>query len=159
MTWQNPIPTILIKLPPPHGRFGAIRKHDIHTGIDLYAPHGTPVIAVEDGTVVAIDWFTGPACGLPWWNNTRAVLVEGASGIVVYGEIQEDNLIKVGSQLKAGDLIGTVLTVLKKDKGLPMSMLHLELHQSYDKSHIWHPWNLNEDKPEYLLDPTDKLPW
>jgi len=35
-----------------HGAFGARRKFNVHSGIDLYAPVGEPVYAVEDGTVV-----------------------------------------------------------------------------------------------------------
>lgn len=157
MSWLNPLGNIQLKLPPPHGRFGAVRKHDVHTGIDLYAPHGSNVYVVESGVVVAVDYFTGSSIGMPWWNETRAVLIEGESGVVCYGEIQEIFRVKVGMKVKAGDFIATVLTVLKKDKGLPMSMLHLELHAGYDKTNIWHPWNLNEPKPEYLLDPYNKL--
>lgn len=45
----------------PHaGAFGATRRHDVHTGIDLYADEGDAVVAVEDGVVVALEDFTGP---------------------------------------------------------------------------------------------------
>jgi len=155
--WSNPLGKLKLKLPPEHGRFAAVRKYDTHAGIDLYAPHGTEVYTVEQGTVVAIEYFTGPSVGMPWWNDTRVILVEGKSGVVVYGEIQEHEWIKVGMKLSASQRIGTVLTVLKKDKDLPMSMLHLELHRHFELSHVWHSWELNETKPEYLLDPTDKL--
>ena len=43
----------------PHcGSFGVKRKHDIHKGVDLYAPIGTDVYPVEPGTIVdmSVHW-------------------------------------------------------------------------------------------------------
>lgn len=50
---------------PPHagGVFGAVRKYDIHTGIDLYCESGDHVYAIEDGIVVNVCHFTGPKVG------------------------------------------------------------------------------------------------
>jgi murein DD-endopeptidase MepM/ murein hydrolase activator NlpD len=158
MTWINPLVDVEIHLPPPHGRFGARRRYDVHTGIDLYAPVETKVRAVESGMVVAIDYFTGPIVDMPWWNNTKAVLIEGKSGVVCYGEVIERFGLLIGDKIKQGEVIAQVVQVLKEDKGLPMSMLHLELHRDYHRNHIWHPWKLDGEMPEYLLDPTIKLP-
>ncbi len=36
---------------------------------------------MEAGVVVGVEDFTGPAAGSPWWLPTKAVLVEGASGV------------------------------------------------------------------------------
>jgi len=137
----------------PHvGSFGIRRRNDIHKGIDLYADNGAPVKAVEKGTVVDICPFTGPDAGFPWWNNTQGVYVEGKDHIVVYGEINPNKYLKIGSKINKGQNIGTVATVIKKDKGRPMSMLHLELHKL---GHIHcGQWELNQEKPEGILDPT-----
>jgi hypothetical protein len=44
----------------PHpGAFAARRRHDVHTGVDLYCSEGEPVLAVEDGDVVNVEPFTG----------------------------------------------------------------------------------------------------
>ncbi len=132
------------------GAFGVKRKNHIHEGIDLYVPEGTPVRAVEDGIVVALEKFTGTEATppSPWWMDTEALLVEGASGVVVYGEIT--SIREPGYEVKAGDLLGYVIQVLKKDKGRPMSMLHLELHEHGTRQTS--EWL--DEKPASLLDPT-----
>lgn len=132
---------------PDHARFGAKRRYDIHTGIDLYCNHGDAVFAFEDGIVVAIEDFTGPDAESPWWNPTKAVLVEGKSGVICYGEVEP--LVEVGQTVAKGDKIATVLTVLKNDKGKPMTMLHMELHKPGTTKTSW--WKLDEPMPESLM--------
>src|SRR6185369_11326283 len=77
----------VVPLPPHPGAFAAVRAHHVHEGVDLYCPEGTCVTAVEAGEVVAIVAFTGPRAGSPFWLDTDAVLVEGPTGVVVYGEL------------------------------------------------------------------------
>lgn len=138
-------------LPVPHyARFGAVRTHDIHTGIDLHCDPGTKVSAMEAGTVVAVVDFTGPEAGSPWWHSTKAVMVEGDSGVLLYGELRTS--LNVGDYLFAGDYIGDIKTVLKIDKGKPLAMLHLELYTPGTKEPVW--WTLNSPQPDDLLDPT-----
>lgn len=133
------------------GAFGVKRKHHRHEGVDLYAPDGTEVYAMEDGIVTKVIPFTGEQVGFPWWENTDAVLVEGKSGVIVYGEVTP--CVKDGTQVKSGDLIGFVKTVLKVDKGRPMSMLHVELHK---KGTTECPEWIDK-KPKSIKDPTSKL--
>ncbi len=142
----------LKKYTPPDepGRFAAIRRHDRHTGIDLYCEQGDEVFAIENGVVVAIEDFTGPKAGSRWWHDTQAVLIEGASGVICYGEIEI--AVTLGQSVTAGALIGRVKTVLIKDKGRPMNMLHLELYRHGTRETTW--WHLGEDQPTSLLDPT-----
>lgn len=137
------------------GAFGTIRKYDIHSGIDLYCNPGDTVHAIECGTVVGIIDFTGEKAESPWWNDTRAVLVEGASGVFAYGEITEREGLKIGDDIECGDVIGQVVTVLKHDKGLPMTMLHIELYEHKHRDVLW--WKLGESKPDPLMDPTNIL--
>jgi hypothetical protein len=128
--------------------FGVRRKHNVHSGVDLYVPNGEPVYAVEDGIVVYSGWFTGSKCDTPWWNNTRALYVEGDTATIIYGEIQEMEGIKKGTHIEQGRYIGNVVAVLKEDKGKPTSMLHFATKQrGYDALY---------DKGVYLmnLDPT-----
>lgn len=142
-----------VPLAPHPGAFGVERKNHTHEGVDLYCPEGTLVDAVEEGTVVAVIPFTGALATppSPWWHDTWAVLVEGPSGVVVYGEIRP--AVKVGDPIKAGWTIGWVKQVLKEDKGRPMSMLHLELHRSGTRdAYAW-----EDERPESLLDPTPFL--
>lgn len=172
-TWHCPVPYKLcpgafleasglypdetvLPLGPHPGSFGAERKFEVHTGVDLYCPEGTEVRAVEDGVEVGVEWFTGPDANppCPWWLPTRAVLVEGASGVVLYGEV-ETHLVE-GIRLLRGWLVGTVKRVLRHDKGLPTSMLHLELHDP-GTTKSSHPWELGGEMPSTLRDPTPFL--
>ena len=61
--------------------FGAPRANGArkHAGCDLYAPAGTEVLAVEDGTVLR-----GPYL---FYDVVYALEVQHPSGIVRYGEI------------------------------------------------------------------------
>lgn len=140
----------------PHvGSYGIRRRHDHHKGVDLYAPEGTDVFAVENGIVKEICPFTGEIAGYPWWNNTYGVYIQGESGICVYGEV--DNVqVQEGDRVYAGDKIAKVKTVLKVDKGRPMSMLHFELH---DRDHLHtKQWTIDQTNASLgLIDPTPYL--
>lgn len=173
MTWINPIPYELhptadpesfrtmpamatgLPLPPHPGAFGVKRRFHTHEGTDLYCPQGTPVRAVEAGTIVAIKPFTGPHAGasVSHWRDTWAIFVSGASGIVVYGEVAAHT--KVGQKVVSGELLGVVIRVLRHDKGRPMSMLHLELRVPGNTDDI--EWLDHANRPAALLDPTPFL--
>ncbi|MFI9510428.1 M23 family metallopeptidase [Nocardia sp. NPDC052566] len=78
--------------------YGA-RWGTLHPGVDVAAPIGTPIYAVEDGTVID----AGPAAGFGMW-----VRVRGDDGTVtVYGHINTA-LVSVGEHVLAGDEIATV---------------------------------------------------
>jgi murein DD-endopeptidase MepM/ murein hydrolase activator NlpD len=137
------------------GAFAHVRKYHTHEGVDLYCPHGTPVYAMETGVVTKIGIFTGEHADppMPWWNETQAMIITGKSGAILYGEIKVTDGIQEGDLIEEGFLIGTVLTVLKKDKGRPMSMLHMELH----KPELAGLFCWESQRPESLLDPTELL--
>lgn len=136
------------------GAFGVVRKNHTHEGVDLYVPSGTLVQPVEKGIVVHIEAFTGEHAQTPWWHNTWAVFVEGPSGVVVYGEIEPAGILKIGDQVDPKvSILGQVIPVLKKDKGRPGCMLHLELHtKGARQAPAW-----EGDRPSTLLDPTAYL--
>jgi len=140
----------------PHvGSFGIRRRYDVHKGIDLYAEVGKSVFSVEDGEIVDICWFTGPSIGSDWWEDTKGVYVKGKSGIVVYGEIEPNPELQIGMHISTSTYIGSVKRVLKKDNHRPMSMLHLELH---DSEHIHAgQWQIGQPKPIGVIDPTPYL--
>lgn len=144
------------------GAFGVKRNHDIHSGIDLYCSKDSYVTPVESGTVVCIEPFTGPSDDTPWWNDTSCIMVEGASGVVNYGELSPSSNIKLGMTVRVGDVIGKIIPVLPEEKlrsdipGHSTSMLHIELykHGVYSPSKIWPH---NENPPCSLIDPTPYL--
>ena len=142
-----------LPLAPHPGAFGVARKNHIHEGVDLYCAEGTPVYAVEPGRVVAVVPFTGTIAGSDWWHDTYAVLVEGETGVVVYGEITPGRV--TGENIAAGDCIGHVKQVLKNDKGRPMAMLHLELYDHGTRDAV--EWKNDTPRPRGLRDPTPYL--
>jgi len=134
------------------GAFGVQRRHDIHKGVDLYAPVGTLVSAVEDGTIIINRPWTGEKSGCSWWEETDAVLICGESGIVAYGEIEIFGDIRPGLKVKKGQHLGFVKRVLKEDKGRPTSMLHIQMYIN-EPAKVG-TWELGSPKPENLIDPT-----
>lgn len=141
------------------GGYAAVRKYDIHTGVDLYCNENDNVYAIESGVIIRSGHFTGEQAGSPWWNNTDFILVKGKSGCILYGEIQLSPYFlrgAIGDQISEGTILGKVIPVLKKDKGLPMNMLHIELYKPrYQGEGVI--WNLNTPKPEPLKDITPLL--
>ena len=136
------------------GMFGAIRKYDIHTGLDFYCANRSIVASISNGVVVDIYQFTGKAVGSPWWNNTYAIVISTDNYDIVYGEICKHTFVNLGDTISAGDLIGTVTPVLKTDKGVtPTSMLHMEVYKRglFRRHVIWH---IGEDTPPGLYDPS-----
>ncbi len=139
------------------GDFAFRRSFYYHPGIDIYCPEYTIVEAIEDGTVVHIEHFTGAEANppSPWWNDTWAVMVEGASGVIGYCELQYDSRLTVGTQISAGEIIGAIIPVLKKDKGNGTTMLHLEHYEAGTTEHV--TWVLDTPKPAQLKDPRGLL--
>ena len=102
----------------PPRSFGSSRDHGArkHAGGDLYAPAGTEVLAVEDGTVIR-----GPYL---FYDVVYALEVQHPSGIVRYGEISHAaGGIATGAAVTAGQVLGYV----GKMQTVAQSMLHLEL--------------------------------
>lgn len=155
MTWIWPLKSEPW-MPGKRGSFGAVRTYDVHTGVDLYCELGAEVMAVEDGQVISIENFTGPNADdpSPWWNDTKAILVRGPSGVILYGEVEPQ--VKVGDFVKTGQVIAAVEdSVIRKYKGRPMVMLHFELMKPEATISQW--WKLGDPQPEVLLDPTPHL--
>lgn len=167
---ENAFKQVEIPLYPHVGSFGVKRRFDRHRGVDLYAPVGTLVFAVEDGVVCpenGIRPWTGTIANCDWWEDTWAIIIEGKSGMVVYGEIKIDEgllamqkqALKIpGGQIhvRKGQVIGTVVRVLKKDKGRPTSMLHIELREPGFYRNIDKSWE-GDILPKGVLDPTPFL--
>jgi murein DD-endopeptidase MepM/ murein hydrolase activator NlpD len=114
-----------------------------HAGCDLYAPVGSPVVAVADGTVVR-----GP---YPFYDVVYALEVEHPGiGIVRYGEVTKTSPIHQGDQVTAGQVIAYVGHM----QTVNQSMLHFELFSGCedgpltDRAHA--PFMRRAD----LIDPT-----
>ena len=169
-----PLPD-LGRILPPEGAAGSFwedRGDRRHAGTDLYAPAGTRVVSIEDGTVLSAGIFTSPAL-VPYWNRTYQVTIAHASGIYCrYAELG-DLTVEGGAEVDGGGIIGHVGEVLNlsligrespayiralKELGRP-SMLHLEVFTSApdtDPDYWGGNW-FSQEKPAHLLDPADIL--
>lgn len=157
MNWLFPLLDCFgIPVFPHPGCFGYPRKDTFHTGVDLYTNDGELVFNMETGKVVSIEHFTGEWDNSPWWNNTDCILVEGASGVICYGEVDVRTDIKIGDTIQRGQIIARIKRVIKEGRERPEitgwspSMLHVE----------WYPHGYHKASngfEEYLLDPTDNL--
>ncbi|MDD1669821.1 MAG: M23 family metallopeptidase, partial [Methanomicrobiales archaeon] len=139
-----------------------------HTGVDLYAPPGSRVMAIENGTVISAGIFTSPDL-VPYWNRTCELTVSHVSGIFCrYAELG-DLVVGKGVSVRGGEVIGHVGEVLNlplvgreappyirslKEHGHG-SMLHLEVYSSVPgpaPGYRGGNW-FSREKPAHLLDP------
>ena len=139
------------------GDFAFRRSYYYHPGIDLYCGDIQIVQAIEDGVVVNVENFTGPNADppSPWWNETFSIMVEGASGVIGYCELNPHKHLQIGQRVGEGESIALIVPVLKKDKGNGTTMLHLENYAPGTKHH--ETWVLDTDKSECLLNPRPLL--
>lgn len=150
------------------GCFWEDRGDRHHTGIDLYAPAGSGVAAIEDGKVISAGVFTSPDL-VPYWNRTFEVTIAHASGIFCrYAELG-DITVGPGDSVRGGELIGHVGKVLNLSLIGPdappyirslkahghASMLHLEAFLTAPGSapeYRGGNW-FSRERPAYLLNP------
>jgi Peptidase family M23 len=165
-----PLPGIERGLPPEGspGSFWEDRGDRRHAGVDLYAPAGSPVVAIEDGTVISTGVFTS-AGPVPYWNQTYQVIIAHTSGIFCrYAELG-DIFTGPGVPVSGGEVIGHVGTVLDparigagsppyirslKEQGRG-SMLHLEVYDAVpgpSQDYLGGNW-FTRERPARLLDP------
>lgn len=78
-----------------------LKQYSLHTGLDFSAPQGTPVLAVLDGTVTAIE------SGDVFYGTT--ITLTHANGLVTtYSYLQADQTLAVGDTVKQGQAIGLI---------------------------------------------------
>ena len=126
--------------------FGAnrdrVRRGLRHGAVDLFAPPGTPVLAIDDGVVTRRPYA--------FYSGTFALEVRHPQFVARYGEIAARTEVKVGSIVLAGQVIAYVGDQPGYD------MLHLELYAgtaSGDLTQRGQPFDRRAD----LLDPTPYL--
>lgn len=150
------------------GSFLEDRKDRVHCGIDIYAPAGTKVAAIEEGIVVDIGIMTSQDI-LPYWNETFYVTVKTVSGVFCkYAELEEIS-VDLHEKVREGAVIGSVGMVLNPEKidgTAPLyiqdlknknpSMLHFELWNKQpcasSPDYLGGNW-FREGIPEGLQDP------
>lgn len=74
-------------------------RRQMHTGLDIAAPRGTPILAVADGVVT----FSGNMAGYG-----RVVVIAHGFGFKTFYGHNEKNNVRQGQRVKRGQAIGTV---------------------------------------------------
>lgn len=154
------------------GSFWEDRNDRCHCGIDIYAPEGSNVIAVENGKVIDVGLFTS-SLRVPYWNTTYYTLIKNTTGYICkYAELRDVN-VHVDEQINAGQLIGHVGQVLNSKKitqespsyikellrNNKLSMLHFELLKAspiQSNEYLGGNWH-GYKKPRYLMNPRSYL--
>lgn len=71
----------------------------IHNGIDMTSGHGSPIKAIGGGEVIANGKNDG-------WGNWVAIKHPPYDLVSIYGHLSAFEFVRVGSQVKTGDIIG-----------------------------------------------------
>ena len=113
--FARPIPSGEVNWPNPSYRYGATYsgQHSTHTGVDLGAERGAPVLAAADGEVVWSGY--GLYRGLPDPNDPYGLAIaiqhdfgyNGQALYTVYAHLESSRVWR-GQRVKVGDTIGTV---------------------------------------------------
>jgi len=148
-----PIPTVKKHLPKSKHKRGFARNHEdkrFHAGVDILAPFGSDICAIENGVVRNVFLFTYPELDKHYkYKNTHAIAIEHDDGnFALYCEIQKPKL-KIGDKVKIGQKIAKVgMIFADKPKH---TMLHFEYHNELPKETT--KWYAGK-KPKSLLNPT-----
>jgi murein DD-endopeptidase MepM/ murein hydrolase activator NlpD len=70
-----------------------------HTGVDIDAPYGAPIVAAQAGTVTLAGWKNGYG---------QTVIIDHGHGIRTLYAHESRLLVRVGQRVNQGDLIGKV---------------------------------------------------
>ncbi|HKV08480.1 MAG TPA: M23 family metallopeptidase [Thermoanaerobaculia bacterium] len=83
------------------------KEFELHPGLDLAAPRGTPVHATAEGVVAFAGVY--PMYGSAvWWRYGNLVIVKnGDRFVTIFGHLDEIK-VKSGQTVKPGDIVGTV---------------------------------------------------
>lgn len=114
-----------------------------HSGIDIRAKQGDPVLAPDGGTVIDSTGWRGA--------NTRAVLLQMDGGpVLVFGAVAPGSYPLDGTRVERGEQIATI----GKYPG-GSQMLHLEVYQVGTTKRK--PWYWGKPQPSGLINPTNYL--
>lgn len=107
-TWVRPVRGNVVWPKRGSRAFGAVRSYARgkrrHAGVDLFAPKGTPVVAVSRGTVSRAEDSYAP--GFRGYGRI-VVLHTDAGPYVLYSHLEAVR-VRPGERVDAGDVLGTV---------------------------------------------------
>jgi murein DD-endopeptidase MepM/ murein hydrolase activator NlpD len=111
-----PLPRDVSRVSEPHQDDGGYRGH---SGIDLAAPHGTPIFAGANGTVIFSGWQGG-------YGNL--IIIDHDNGLRTYYSHNSQNAVREGDVVSQGQTIGFVGMTGRADG----NHLHFEVRYQSD---------------------------
>jgi len=135
--FSNPVPSA--PTPGAGGLFGVQREHGPHAGIDLTAPLGTPILAMQAGVVVSSGYRNE--------RGGRGVVLRHPNGWTThYYHCQSEN-VREGDQVQAGQMIALVgqtgnavgphLHLEVRNNGTPVDPLSLKMTAAPDMPEVY----------------------
>jgi len=171
MIW--PVPNSFSKTFPRKGNPGSFwlnRGDRFHCGVDIYSPALSEIVAPVNCEVIKTGVFTSKDL-VYYWNKTHYVDLKMDYDLYLRLAEMDNMVVKVGDDIKPGDIVGYVGTVLNKNmindkspdyiKDLKsnsnFSMLHFELYDKEpidisNKYYLGGNWFL-KSMPKGILDP------
>ncbi len=118
-------------------RDGGARRHE---GIDVFAPRGTPLLAASDSTVIRV--------GVRDRGGNIVTLRDDARDLLLYYAHLDEQLVRQGQRVRAGDAIGTTGNTGNAVTTPPH--LHIGIYQG--------SWARSVDPWNYFVDPPTTVP-
>lgn len=119
------------------------RTADMHNGLDLAAPRGTPIVAAGDGVVTFAGRYP-MSRSIAWWRFGNVVVINHADKFVTIYAHCDEVRVKTGQKISQGQFIATV----GSSGWSTNSHLHYEVRADLDGEGVYRP----VDPRIYILD-------
>ena len=114
-----------------------------HAAVDLLAPAGTPVRAVDWGVVMEYA-ETG------FYLNSGVIGITHPMFVARYAEIKPRKDLRIGSSVKEGEIIGEIVAVNNQSRS---QMLHFEMFDNIVSGSLSNPSNQPYQRRSDVIDP------
>lgn len=101
-----------------------MKRFTAHLAVDFFAPEGTPVYAISDGTVESVETTL--------LEGTTVVINHGDGLKSVYNSLSDGDCVSVGQQIKGGAKIGEV-SLSNRQEYKEGAHLHFEMTENGEK--------------------------
>ena len=98
-----------------------LNRYTAHLAMDFYAPEGTSVCAVYDGTVVSVE--------SSFLQGTTITIDHGNGLYSIYNSLADGDSVSVGDKVNQGDIIGEV-SVSNRQEYKAGAHLHFEVKEN-----------------------------
>ncbi len=98
-----------------------LNRYSSHLAMDFYAPEGSDVFAVYDGTIIGVE--------STFLQGTTITIDHGNGLVSIYNSLADGDSVTVGQSVKQGDVIGQV-SVSNRQEYKSGAHLHFEVKEN-----------------------------